>query len=289
MESIDEMELRCRDGTSIETSNGPEPASWVNTGDSNVVRLPAPQLESTATLSDKICNEVCKCGWLKTKCPSGNCDMEWIPCGCDEGHCDRCNKIFLDCDCEDVEGTYSYCIVCGCHDCRGCGGDTIETVDYVDKIQKDKIVCDMCGNITVCGRNDFCNYKCKCYEKCEGCEEYTHVCQCIDCDYEFEYEEAIETRHIYGLTVVGSLLGSPIPLYRLLYDDVFTIPFLEYMHVSRINPIKLSLHMFKISIILPFVPVEIMDIIMEYVDTNVTQRIRDYAYIIPMHKMIQYV
>lgn len=49
-----DSQLRCRDGANIEVSNGPEPASGVNMGDSSVVRLPAPQLESTNTQSDYI-------------------------------------------------------------------------------------------------------------------------------------------------------------------------------------------------------------------------------------------
>jgi hypothetical protein len=97
------------------------------------------------------------------------------------------------------------------------------------------------------------------------------------------------TRRERGLTVTGALIKSSMPLYRLLYEDVFMEAFLDYMRFSRINPVKLSLHMFKISLILCIVPVEIMDFIMEYVGVTVPERLLEIVCVVPMNKMIQYV
>jgi hypothetical protein len=300
MDSIDEVKLRCRAGTSIETSNGPEPAPRVNMGDSSVVRLPAPQLESVDTQSEND-DDICPCGWLRCKCPNMikineykyyNCgSLSLVPCECDEDTCYNCKKIYKDCECEDIEGSYSYCIECGCDDCNGCGGAFVETVHYHDKIQKEKNICDLCNNLTICGRNTYCKYKCNCYEKCEGCENYIRECMCDISDYERKYEQALNTRHEHRLTKAGCLLMSSLPLYRLLYDDIFTNPFLDYMRSSRVNPTKLSIYMFKISVILSAtnIPIEIMDHVVDFIDINITEEIKEIASLVPMNRMIQYV
>jgi hypothetical protein len=266
----------------------------------------------------------CKhCKWPSFLC---HCDIYGYDVGliCKlalRNECDLCSDEY---DCVSCYYNRNECICnsdygksCGeCYKCIEMGEEYCEETEYF-VLNRYYLTCEHCGNKTICDpKISICPNGCNCYEQCIGCQQYCwgrssrispmiDGCKCKNEHYEKLFHDVQLPFDTLDYEARRMLLRKNIPLYILLEQRCFKMPFYEFVRLgTTLNLETLSIYMYEIMTFMAciYLPHEILNIVVGFLEPkSIRNKKENIGYsqlrscgngngddlIIPMNKMFE--